>query len=234
MPVSVGRIRVLGKPEDGTHCGETSITSSFVNEASDTKMIRINKLVRRAHEVSATPVSHRPLSDSVFVTFHDAGLVVRRDGKSQAVFALARAERAILEGARSPTSRSSLECEVQTGNMADEETTFVRLACQEMINGSIQLRNTKEALAAYYCLPRDGLQGTLRLCAGPTLPRNARKPGRERERDPGRRCCARHCPHAVRERLRARGTRRAVYTCAFVGVFNGITDPALSHSHCGS
>ena len=78
MPVSVGRIRVLGKPEDGTHCGETSITSSFANEASFKKMIRINKLVRTAHEVSATPVSHQSLSDPVFVTFHDAGLEGRK------------------------------------------------------------------------------------------------------------------------------------------------------------
>ena len=44
-------------------------------------------------------------------------------------------------------TRSSLGCEVQSGNMADAETTFLRLAFQEMMDGGIQLRNTKEASA---------------------------------------------------------------------------------------
>ena len=97
----------------------------------------------------------------MFVTFHDAGWAVRRDGKSQTRFILAVVERSILKWTRSPTSlmlvvskkcprvtRSSLGRKVQSENMTDEETTSLRLANQEMMNGDIQLRNTKEALAA--------------------------------------------------------------------------------------
>ena len=87
-----------------------------------------------------TTVIYRTMSDHVFVTFHDAGWAVRKDGKPQDGFIWAMAERAILTEGRSPTSpismvskkcprvaRSSLGCEVQSGNMADEETTFLRL-----------------------------------------------------------------------------------------------------------
>ena len=79
----------------------------------------------------------------------------------QAGCILAKAERVILTRERSPTSpillvsqkcprvtRSSLGCGLQSGNMDDEETTFLGLAYQEMMNGGIQLNRTKEALAA--------------------------------------------------------------------------------------
>ena len=45
-------------------------------------------------------------------------------------------------------TRSSFGCVVLSGNMADEGTTFLRLANQEVMNGGIHLKKTKEALAA--------------------------------------------------------------------------------------
>ena len=70
---------------------ETSITPSFLNEATFGTVTRIHTLIRMAHWVSVTLVICRPLSDPVFVTCHDAGWVVRKDGKSQAGFILSTA-----------------------------------------------------------------------------------------------------------------------------------------------
>ena len=91
MPASAGKTAVLRKSRNGLVAAETSVPSSFPNEAPCGMGTRINDLIRTAHEVSGTPVTYRPLSDPVFVTFHGAGWAVRRGGKSQA-------------GARSPTS----------------------------------------------------------------------------------------------------------------------------------
>ena len=87
---------------------------------------------------------------------------------------LATAERAILEGARSPTSptlmvskkchrvtRSSLGCEVQSGNVANEETIFLRLAHQEVMEGSVEKH--QGGAAGYHSLSCDRLQGIVRL-----------------------------------------------------------------------
>ena len=48
----------------------------FLEETSYRTVTRIYQLFRTAHEVSVTSVTYRPLSDLVFVTFHDPGWVV--------------------------------------------------------------------------------------------------------------------------------------------------------------
>ena len=63
----------------------------------------IINLIHTAHEVASTPVTYRPLSDPVFVTFRAPACAARQDGKSQAGFILAMAECVILNRAGSPT-----------------------------------------------------------------------------------------------------------------------------------
>ena len=53
----------------GPIAAETSIMSSFLNDASCGRVTRINKSIRTAHEVPMSPMTYRSLSDPVFVTF---------------------------------------------------------------------------------------------------------------------------------------------------------------------
>ena len=79
---------------------------------------------------------------------------VRKDSKSQGGFIVGLAERQILAGEQSPVSplllctkkcprvaRSSLSCEVQSGNMANEEQEFVRLAYLDLCIGEAGVLN---------------------------------------------------------------------------------------------
>ena len=81
-----------------------------------------------------------------------------------------------MKGARSQTSpilmisktclrvtRWSLACEVPSGNLADEETTFLRLACQEVMNGDIQFEKHLGASGSDHGTLSDRLHGIVRL-----------------------------------------------------------------------
>ena len=99
------------------------------------------------------------MADPIFVAFHDAAWAVRKDGKSQGGFIVSMSERDLLTGASHPISpllfssrklprviRSSLGCEVQSGNLCHEELTFMRLAYTEMMTGVANLKNPREVL----------------------------------------------------------------------------------------
>ena len=71
--IGTERVAVLGQPVNGI-AAETSITSSFPNEATNGTLTRPNKLIR------TTPVTYHYLllSQPVSAAFHDAGWAVRK------------------------------------------------------------------------------------------------------------------------------------------------------------
>ena len=100
----VGSLHFLASQGMGWIAAETSILSSYVNEATPGLVKKLNKLVRAMHQTSRIPIAIRRIQDPVFVTWHDAAWAVRRDSKSQGGFIVGLAERAILVGERSPVS----------------------------------------------------------------------------------------------------------------------------------
>ena len=82
------------------------------------------------------------------------------------------AERANLDGSTPPilvskkcprVTRSSLGCEVQSGNVADEDSAFLRLASPEMMKWWISAETHQGGFGGYFRLPTDwkGLNDSL-------------------------------------------------------------------------
>ena len=156
---AIGGLQYLASQGQSLIAADTSILASYTNTATHGLVTRINKVIRTAHETARVPVRFRAVKDPIFIAFHDAAWAVRKDGKSQGGYIIGMGERALLQGeshAISPlqftsrklprVTRSSLGCEVQSGNMCHEDLTYMRMAWTELMDGFVNLKDVRGTL----------------------------------------------------------------------------------------